>query len=82
MQKEDDEIYLNLNMDSIKLDYTLVDPMHYTVVEPINYRTFLKLYQSIVQIRSSFLFEPYGLQNLAARLMKHLFIFTDQKMTF
>ena len=71
-----------MNMDSIRLDYHLVDSLYCTIVEPINYRTFVKLYQSIIQIRSSFLFEPYGLQNVTARLMKHLFVVNDQKLSF
>jgi|688.fasta_scaffold663635_1 hypothetical protein len=71
-----------MNMESIRLDYRLVDSLYYTIVEPINYRTFVKLYQSIIQIRSSFLFEPYGLQNATARLMKLLFVVNDQKLSF
>lgn len=79
-QKKDDDITLEFFNDSIKLDYQLVDPSELTIIEPFNYRILIKLYQSVIQIKNSLLFESSGLQNLSFRLMRHLFIVNQHEI--
>ena len=71
-----EEIYLEIFNESIRLECQLVDPTDFSVIEPINERCFLKLYQTVTQCRSAILFGSEGLQSLAARTMRLLFIVT------
>ena len=77
-----DELIFQVYQQHLKLQYHLVDSAHFTILEPINHRTFLKLFQAVIQSRSAVLFDPYGLQNLCCRIMKHLLLVTQRRLSF